>query len=828
MAGMVAALAAWLWPIGFGGAMPVGGDVTAFSLGLMGRLRRAMHTFEWPVWLDDWGFGFPGIAESQLGYYYPPHWLFYGLLPLEAAYTANLVSHLLWAMVGAVWAARIFGASKRASWFAGLVFGLNGFFLVHLPHHWSYTVGSWMPWGLGLAWRLARGERPLRSGLLLGFVLAIQVLPGHFQLAFMTQVGTCVVLAAGLAGGPGRIPRRLVAMAAAAGFAIGLSACQWLPTLRLAELANRDRTYDYLSGFAGTPFHLVNYVAPLLFHRSPLWRPLVWDPFHTSPEEWQPYVGLVPLILAVAGAWKGWSSSLETRTLSLVVAIGMLLALGPYLPGFAAYSQLPGFSFFRSPARWSLLVSFGLALLSARGLDLARTGDWSRDHAALISGALVALAWPAVMLVVLEAMLADGRGGGASTSFGDLLLGWLPWNDRLSTTQLIGQMLAPRHDLAAQMGYAREGWGKLPANGVRFDQDRARTYLGELGPSLAVAAGIVVLATAGRRRGVLVPGLVLLTVVDLVLLGHFRGVESAPMRPIAEQSWVLGRMSRLPDDIQRPHPRFFSRKRTVDPLQNLPMAVGAAPVLAYRTLDLPAPRSILGLLRSPIRRGAPGRASFEARRLVGAALCVFPPTEPSPKQTLPPQELPPGVWLVADDPTLAGWMYGSRWVELYGPGTARFTLWMPDDPGSVDWSVERPSPPIASGTTALLQWFELAEPVKGQWGGDRKVLYPNSSARSILRTRTFEPGWRSAAIDGDQSIELSVVPVAGGWQSVSPPDGLGADAFVEFDYPSKFEIRGLLATAASIPLWILAMVVNLAGPRGPQRRLSLTSVGSHE
>ena len=34
-----------------------------------------------------------------------------------------------------------------------------------------------------------------------------------------------------------------------------------------------------------TPFHLVNFVAPGLFHRSALWRPIVWDPFHTSPEE---------------------------------------------------------------------------------------------------------------------------------------------------------------------------------------------------------------------------------------------------------------------------------------------------------------------------------------------------------------------------------------------------------------------------------------------------------------------------------------------------------------------------------------------------------------
>ena len=80
-----------------------------------------------------------------------------------------------------------------------------------------------------------------------------------------------------------------------------LAAIQLWPTARLAGLAGGQRDFEYLSGFAATPFHLVNFVAPGLFHRSPLWRPLVWDPFHTSPEERLAYIGLVPLFLAVHG-----------------------------------------------------------------------------------------------------------------------------------------------------------------------------------------------------------------------------------------------------------------------------------------------------------------------------------------------------------------------------------------------------------------------------------------------------------------------------------------------------------------------------------------------
>ena len=144
-------------------------------------------------------------------------------------------------------------------------------------------------------------------------MLVLQLLPGHFQLAFMTQFGIIliVVWAAVERWGGRRLGapptssapfvsacagRERVALALAAVFP--LAAVQLWPTARLAGLAAGQRDFEYLSGFASTPFHLVNFVAPGFFHRSPLWRPLVWDPFHTSPEELLPYIGLAPLFLA--------------------------------------------------------------------------------------------------------------------------------------------------------------------------------------------------------------------------------------------------------------------------------------------------------------------------------------------------------------------------------------------------------------------------------------------------------------------------------------------------------------------------------------------------
>ena len=168
-----------------------------------------------------------------------------------------------------------------------------------------------------------------------------------------------------------------------------LAALQLWPTARLARLAAAQRDFDYLSGFAATPFHLVSFVAPGLFHRSPLWRPLVWDPFHTSPEELLAYVGLVPLFLAVLAMLREFRRDPGVRVLTVLAVVTLFLSLGPYVPGFRLLIALPGFSFFRAPARWTLATSLALAILAGKGLDRCREWDRPGAIAGMAGGALL-------------------------------------------------------------------------------------------------------------------------------------------------------------------------------------------------------------------------------------------------------------------------------------------------------------------------------------------------------------------------------------------------------------------------------------------------------
>ena len=591
---LLVGLIVWLWPIGFGGRMPVGGDVTQFSLGLMAVLARAIRAGQLPIWNDLWGYGFPGLAESQMGVYYPPHLLLYGLLPLEVAYTASLVAHTLWAGLGAFWAARRFGVSPTGSALAGFSWAASGFFVIHLPHQWGYTAGSWMPWAWGLTWVLLSGRGTRRTPLLLALVLTLQTLPGHFQLAFCTEVGVVVLSLAALAEPALRhmgARRGVFAVALAMLAVVPLGAMQLGPTARLARLAAAQRDYEYLSGFSATPVHLVSYVAPGLFQRSPLWRPVAWDPFRTSPEEHLAYIGLVPLFLAVGAVVREWRREPATRVLGVLALVTLILSLGPYVPGFQKLIRVPGFSFFRDPARWSLATELALCLLAGRGFDALRS--WPRPGWALVRFVGFAALAPCLVIATIElALLSTERPewpwpelGKAFTIAARFVPGPNPeWPDpKAPQFELwMFKARAPQDDdRRVHTALARQGVHGVPAASLRFDRQRWSIYRRELGGTAALMAALLVVASQAHHRRFLKWALVGLTVLDLWDLSRHRHFDLGPIKPLIEQSPVLARLAREP-----------RASRTVDPGHNLAMVAAAAPLLAYRTLDLPAMREL--------------------------------------------------------------------------------------------------------------------------------------------------------------------------------------------------------------------------------------------
>ena len=792
-AAMVAGLLAWLWPIGVGGEMPVGGDATNFSIGLMAFLGRSLSAGRLPLWNDLWGYGFPGVAESQMGAFYPPHLVLYGLLPTELAYTLSLVLHTLWAALGARWAARRFGVGEIGASLSGFVWAASGFYLIHLPHQWGYTVGSWMPWAWGLARVVSRGGGS-RPTLLLAAVLAVQTLPGHFQLAFQTQVGVALIGLCGLVDRQPGSTRALGPLALAGLLAAPLAAAQLWPTYQLSKLAESSRTLDYLAGFSANPPNLIGYVAPGLTARSRLWRPVAWDTFHASPEEVLGYVGLVPLFLALGAIGRGWRTDPGTRLLAVLAASTIYLSMGPYVPGFAALARLPGFSFFRAPARWQASTALALAILAGKGLDALPT--WPRPGRSLRRFALAASLAIAAVVGTFELALAatDGPGLPAIASIYDRALSLVPWPDRPDLRTLMAAARTPRGDVATRASLAQEGARVDGPDDLRLDRQRFRLYLLELGETagLLLALGLASTRLARPRRGVAL--LVALAVADLLILGRHRVQESAPIGPLAGLSPVL---------VSLP-----AGERLAGNLGNLPLRAGAATISSYRTLDIPALPELNALATS-----AADTNPYAARalRAAGASSRVLGPYPAAEASRLPAPAT--GRREAIDDPALTGWLYGAAYARGPGAKSSTFLAWRPAGQTARAWLVPASLRGALDGDSAdiggVLRVVEGSAPLGSNSPRPERVRVEATAdgPSAILVSSLSHPGWR-ATLDGPGGPRP--VPIrrafgderGGGWQAVDLP-GPGRWR-LDLTYPGLEVYWGLAVSAVAWALWLVA------------------------
>lgn len=830
---LLAGLTAWLWPIGLGGRMPVGGDATRFALGLMAEYRRTLQSGRLPLWNDLWGYGFPGVAESQMGVYYPPHLLLYGLLPLEGAYTASFVLHTFWGGTGAFWAARRLGASATGSALAGFSWAASGFFLIHLPHHWAAPTASWMPWAVGLSWPLACGAGRGRDVLQLAAVLALQALLGHFQLAFETQVSVALLAVwgiwEGLLSGPsatflcrvrtadhpgdpmgcGADPTRKVPDAVfgwlglplALGLAAPLAALQVVPTARLARLAAADRDYAYLSGFTATPIHLISYVAPGLFHRSPLWRPVAWDPFHTSPEEQLGYIGLVPLFLALGGLQRSWRQDPAARALGWLALGSLVLSLGPNALGFRVLIMLPGFSLFRAPARWGVVTELALALLAAKGLDRLRGGGWPRAGRSLVRFVGVSVGLIAVPVLGFELALAStaGRGWPAVSAGLDRALRALPWSGDPPLAAVMAKARRPAIDGPVRADLLRRG--EDPAR-ARLDRDRAAIYALELGPTGLVLLGLVLAAHWSRRPRAFATALIGLTAADLLGLAHQdRPVALAPIRPLERQSAVLARLGAEPRGT-----------RAINDLGNLIMAAGVATLPSYRTLDRPALGGLIAMaLGMPEERTR--SAVLTAVQATGAGVRLFDPFEGV--AALRALKAGPGTVERIRDPVLAGWLYGDAVVARRGADLPPFVLWRPVAQPSRAWLVPDEGSRrdlTVSDVARALDLMRRAVPLSWQATAPERVEVEVQADGSgwVVIAALDDPQWRARWTGGDgPSRPAEVLPIlrepgrsGAGWQGVRVP---GPGRFrLHLEYDARAERLGLAISVVAWAAWSVA------------------------
>lgn len=346
-----------------GGSILARGDTHDYFYPYWDLRNAAFRSLQLPLWTNDLFMGAPLLANPQLGVYYPPNWL---TAPLRAPAAISL-SILLHTALAAVGAGFLYRQAVSKRWLpaaaAAIIYAYSGYLGAHVEQINQLQGLAWMPILFALAHRLLTGRERRRAGLLLALAWALQIFSGHTQTVYISAVGIGVfalsISAKSIRHAPTRWPalRALVMLAASALAALLLALPQLLPSLELLSLSNRGGGFSVQ---AASAFSL-----PL--------DSLGWSflPGYDGQlfGEFVAYVGVIGLGLAL---WALLARPLtaHNRWMWLLLAgLGLALALGRSNPLYPLLAQLPGFVFFRVPARFLALVSLALALLAGLGIE---------------------------------------------------------------------------------------------------------------------------------------------------------------------------------------------------------------------------------------------------------------------------------------------------------------------------------------------------------------------------------------------------------------------------------------------------------------------------
>lgn len=397
---LILLIAAFFWKQAFTDLIVARGDTLLYFYPYWDYRGQMLRAGQLPLWNPYLFMGVPFLANSQAGVLYPLNWPL-ALFSAPVAVKIAVLSHLALASVGAyLFARRVLRQGHWGAFASGAVFALSGYLSAQVEHVNQLQGLSWFPW---LLWA---GDRALRPGpprqtwaaiVPCGLVIALQLLAGHTQTAFISVFGLSIY--AGLAvthppsanlefavgswkfGFLSRLLRASGVILVSVLFAVLLASAQILPTLELSSLSLRG---GGLSVREALSFSL----HPLLLGRA-----LLPGYSKALASEFVGYVGVLGLGLAVLGA-AGWRRDRGRLAMAALALVGLFLALGRFNLVSHLLALVPPFNLFRAPARWLFLFTFGASMLIGFGVDgLGRRGA-SRVSTTLAWGLpAVLMAW---------------------------------------------------------------------------------------------------------------------------------------------------------------------------------------------------------------------------------------------------------------------------------------------------------------------------------------------------------------------------------------------------------------------------------------------------
>ncbi len=293
------------------------------------------------------------------------------------SYNVVLLASLVASALAMHWFAREVTGSSWAALAAGTVWGFWPYRFAHLGHLQLQALYA-MPLVFLCLHRLVAGLRR-RDALWLGIAAAFQAATSVYY-GVIGTVGLGVSLVALTFATGGRRAGRLAGRLALAGVVGGILVAPLVwPYLQVQEREGFARNLFEAARHAAIPASYVS--APAV---NALYGRTGWLDTDRGAES-ELFPGFAVVALAIAGLLSArrqgsWAVALAAAS---VAAAGFLLSLGPdgVRPVYAAFHDwVFGFQAIRAPARFAVLVTFGLATLAALAMrDIAartRAGTW--------------------------------------------------------------------------------------------------------------------------------------------------------------------------------------------------------------------------------------------------------------------------------------------------------------------------------------------------------------------------------------------------------------------------------------------------------------------
>jgi len=365
--------------IPYSGDMP-GSDLTEINLPLRHLMKSALNQGQLPLWAEMLSSGYPLLAESEIGFFYPLHFLMFKSLPFLVAFNYSFIVHWFLGALFVYLFARQIKISPQASFLAAISFIFSSFFVGHLKHVNMVEAAIWMPL-IMLLIELFFRKKQFIFLFFVSLILTIQILVGHFQISYYT------ILLAGIyfiwrLSSPDQRAIKFKTKSLWFLVFIGciilsflIAAIQILPTKELVFQSWRQNglTVKTATECSYHPKNIISFIFPF-FYGNPASATYLGN-FNEDNLLWEKfgYIGLVPLALALLSFWllfKKKNINIYSIFFTIISVLCLVFLLGSSGYLFELFWRfLPGFSFFRAHARVLLILIFSLSILSAYGFD---------------------------------------------------------------------------------------------------------------------------------------------------------------------------------------------------------------------------------------------------------------------------------------------------------------------------------------------------------------------------------------------------------------------------------------------------------------------------